>query len=210
MRCRSVVSQNNGILSQQGRGSVNPRIVYTSAFVILLFVLRHYKSQKLWLQNADDRTPVSRSDSCVLFQPVAQRPAIVLEARRPVATAPDESAWETAQLQGESAGRALQETAESCIQLPGASARLQSYPVSHACVSAIVWFRSFSFRSAGSSVRIGVTDVSDWNVFVTFEIVQFWTFAHSFVFKKIEVGGQDPSPSWDKWVVRGIEMGRLK
>lgn len=72
---------------------------------------------------------------CAVLQPLAQRPAIVLKARRPVATAPDESAWKTAQLPGESAGRTLQEASESRVQLPGAPARLQSHPLPHASVS---------------------------------------------------------------------------
>jgi hypothetical protein len=96
------------------------------------------------------------------LQPVAQRPAIVLEARRPVATAPDESAGETAQLQSESAGRALQEIAESSIQLPGASAGLQSHPLPHACVSttAFILETEYSVRKLDNS-----------NVFEAFEII---------------------------------------
>ena len=96
-----------------------------------------YREVTLCSVTAISKTLVLRGDNCVMLQPIAQRPAIVLEARRAVATAPDESARETAQLQGESAGRALQETAESHIQLPGASARFQSHPLPHACVSTI-------------------------------------------------------------------------
>ena len=97
---------------------------------------------------------------CVLLQPIAQRPAIVLEARRAVATAPDESARETAQLQGESAGRALQETAESRIQLPGASARFQSHPLPHACVSTVTQYRSLSFSRVAYTTSWSVCEVS--------------------------------------------------
>jgi len=74
-------------------------------------------------------------DGSVLFQPLSQRPASLLEARLPVATATDEFARETTELPGESAGRTLQETSEPRLQLPGAPARLQGYPVPHACVS---------------------------------------------------------------------------
>jgi hypothetical protein len=88
-----------------------------------------------------------------MLQPLAQRPAIVLETRQPVATAPDEFAWKTAQLPGQSAGRSLQETAEPRVQLPGAPARLQSHHLPHACVSTRSWFSNFCFRPTSISLE---------------------------------------------------------